>query len=112
MPRGVYNRRRKPVLTRVLARTRYVLDTGCLIYTGSLNAYGYGVVGLGGRDAGTALVHRVVYELLRGPIPAGLDLDHLCRRRACCNPFHLEPVGRLENVRRGAGHGGILAGAL
>jgi hypothetical protein len=45
--------------------------------------------------------HRVAYELFKGPIPAGMDLDHLCRVRCCCNPDHLEPVTRKENLRRG-----------
>lgn len=111
MPRGTYTHRRVPVLTRVLRRTRYHLTTGCMTYLGRPNRDGYGVIGLGRREDGTALVHRLMYELLRGPIPAGLDLDHLCRVRACWNPWHTEPVERLENVRRGAGHGGILAGA-
>lgn len=45
--------------------------------------------------------HRYAYILLVGPVPAGLDLDHLCRNRACCNPGHLEPVSRRVNARRG-----------
>ncbi len=44
--------------------------------------------------------HRVVWLLNRGPIPEGLDLDHLCRNTRCCNPVHLEPVTRSENLRR------------
>lgn len=46
-------------------------------------------------------VHRLAYEELVGPIPGGLDLDHLCRNTCCCNPGHLEPVTRAENTRRG-----------
>lgn len=45
--------------------------------------------------------HRVSYELLVGPIPDGLVIDHLCRTPRCVNPRHLEPVTNTENLRRG-----------
>jgi hypothetical protein len=45
--------------------------------------------------------HRIAYQLLVGPIPDGLVLDHLCRNRACCNPRHIEPVSQRENLMRG-----------
>jgi hypothetical protein len=53
---------------------------------------------LGAWEAGYA--HRLVYRALRGPIPDGLTLDHLCRVPACVNPWHLEPVTAAENSRR------------
>lgn len=73
---------------------------GCWIWTGSLTDRGYGDrVWL---DDGTRQApHRVAYELLVGPIPDGLVIDHLCRTRNCVNPHHLEPVTCRENLMRG-----------
>lgn len=48
--------------------------------------------------------HRVTYELLVGPIPDGLHIDHLCRNPGCVNPGHMEPVTLVENARRGYGY--------
>ena len=49
---------------------------------------------------GGVQAHRVAYELVIGPISAGLELDHTCRNPLCVNPDHLEPVTRSENMRR------------
>lgn len=63
---------------------------------------GYGRVPRGVPEVpGETLAHRIVYTLVRGPIPAGLTLDHLCRNPPCCNPFHLEPVTQRVNTLRG-----------
>lgn len=67
----------------------------CWLWTGKLMRNGYGCYGKPSRAA-----HRVAYEAERGPIPSGLDLDHLCRTRNCVRPSHLEPVTRGENLRR------------
>lgn len=92
----------RPVFERVMARVRVDETSGCWIFTGAISTSGYGRVGLGARSEGLAQAHRVTYEHLVGPIPEGLDIDHLCRVRACVNPAHLEPVTRRENCRRGA----------
>ncbi len=66
-----------------------------------------GGYGLAWHKGHNNLAHRRVYELLRGPIPEGLTLDHLCRERSCVNPDHLEPVTFRENIRRGQSPPGI-----
>jgi hypothetical protein len=74
--------------------------SGCWIWTACRNAHGYGKFGLNGK---TWLAHRFAYTMLRGEIPGGLVLDHLCRTPACVNPSHLEPVTNRENSLRGEG---------
>lgn len=75
----------------------------CWVYMGYTNLDGYGRIRIGGRKK--QLAHRVSYEQHFGVIPDGLDLDHLCRNRACVNPSHLEPVSRRTNILRGVGAG-------
>jgi len=79
---------------------RILIDDGCWQWTGATNKGGYGSLRWEGRFP---YAHRVVYELLVGPIPKGMQLDHLCRNRACVRPDHLEPVTCRENVLRGDG---------
>lgn len=74
-------------------------NSGCWLWTGATNNRGYGSIGDGGRQYGA---HRFSYELYCGQIPEGLEIDHLCSVRSCVNPDHLEPVSRIENVRRSA----------
>lgn len=72
-------------------------NSGCWLWEGALSAGSYGSLLRHGR---MEKAHRVAYEMFVGTIPFGMDLDHLCRNRICCNPAHLEPVTRSENLRR------------
>lgn len=62
---------------------------------------GYGEFRMPLKTGKLVKAHRFSYELIVGPVSDGLDLDHTCRNRACCNPKHLEPVTRKTNARRG-----------
>lgn len=87
-----------PVLAgRLTSRIEVDAETGCWLWQGAVSDTGYGHVSVRGRVQKS---HRAFYELFEGPIPAGLSIDHLCYRRICCNPRHLEPVTRAENNRR------------
>lgn len=78
-----------------------VVDTNdCWLWQGSLTHDGYGHFGFGGK---VVRAHRWFYEQIRGLIPVGLTLDHLCRVRRCVNPWHLEAVINKINVLRGNG---------
>ena len=70
----------------------------CWLWTGANHGGGYGTVNIGGQFK---YAHRLSYEWVVGPIPQGLELDHLCRTPACVNPAHLEPVTHRVNTLRG-----------
>lgn len=73
-------------------------NSGCWLWAASEKNGGYGQFWDGERNV---RAHRWAYETYRGPIPSGLQMDHLCRVRCCVNPFHLEAVTQQENIRRG-----------
>lgn len=79
-------------------------EVGCWLWNGAINERGYGFLKVGSRTDNsrrTVKAHRFAYETVVGPVPDGLELDHLCRNRSCVNPLHLEPVTHSENIRRG-----------
>lgn len=88
--------------TRLQGPDYEVVDTGyrtpCWLWRKTLGTKGYGRIKTG-RTSRPA--HVVYYEHAHGPVPTGLQLDHLCRQHACVNPEHLEPVTNAENCRRG-----------
>lgn len=75
-----------------------VAPDGCWLWQGCLSQNGYGRIN---KD----YAHRAMYEILMGPIPSRMVIDHLCRVRHCVNPDHMEIVTRGENILRGVGHG-------
>lgn len=77
-------------------------NSGCWIWLGGMRSKkdGYGGHKWNGKMWRT---HRLVYTLLRHPVPTTLHIDHLCRNRICCNPDHLEVCTPAENISRGQG---------
>jgi len=110
---------RKPLspfarITKWVNDGRIVEDGECWLWTGTKTPGGYAQAAMSAKTRGDytpgakvvhVVVHRWTYELHVGPIPAGLDLDHLCRVRNCVNPWHLEPVTRSVNLKRAVGIG-------
>ena len=84
---------------KIMDDDRYTVDsaTGCWNFRGRPNNDGYCMFV---KDGVTHLAHRYFYEKHRGPIPEGMEPDHLCRNRRCMNPDHLEAVTHTENMRR------------
>jgi len=95
--------RSSPVEIRFWAKVAKGLQDGCWVWQGAPDIGGYGRLQKGGSQV---LAHRFAYELLVGPIPDGLTIDHLCRNRACVNPTHLEAVDMRTNLLRGNGWSG------
>jgi hypothetical protein len=79
-------------------RNKISIDGDCWNWTGAKNNKGYGAVTNG--KGGTMLAHRKSFEVTKGEIPSGLQIDHRCRNTSCVNPNHLDAVTAKENVRR------------
>lgn len=87
-----------------MARRTTLNGDGCMVWTGPIDTGGYGRAWIGGKRV---LTHRASYEMHRGPIQDGKQIDHLCRNRPCMNPWHLEVVDPVTNTRRGLKGGSI-----
>jgi hypothetical protein len=75
-------------------------ERGCWVWRGTRNNRGYGMFYVGPGKS-PMLAHRWAFLRWNDAIPDGLELDHLCRNRACANPWHVEPVTRSTNLLRG-----------
>jgi len=98
--------RYKPIRQKKELRLRFIENLPkideCWEWAGRKDVNGYGVLDVGGRPV---VAHKIGYELIHGPVPTGLELDHLCRNPPCVNPLHLEAVTHKENISRGrSGH--------
>lgn len=93
----------KSLATRLAEKYVVNADTGCWQWTASTSnkrdKWVYGLISVRGA---LQMAHRVMYELARGPVPDGLELDHVCRNTRCINPDHLEAVTHKENIARSA----------
>jgi len=92
-----------PRLPERLWRKTELSDSECWEWQGWRGTWGHGYISVGSAKDGTnrlVLVHRLAYETLVGPIPEGLEIDHLCRNPCCLNPSHLQPVTHRENLDR------------
>lgn len=76
-------------------------ESGCWEWFHYIESSGYAKLWV---DRRAVMAHRFSYEFHIGPIPDGLEIDHLCRVRHCVNPWHLEPVTTAENIRRMVAH--------
>ena len=96
---------RRPIDPVTRFHNNYLVDedTGCWIWQRSKNWQGYGWFGL--TPAKTVLAHRYAYELLVGPIPAGLKVRHTCNNNDCVNPSHMKLVTRAECIKSGVTDG-------
>lgn len=78
-----------------------LVGEGCWPWDGPIAKNGYGVYTLGKPpNHYTVVAHRYAYVLMRGPVPIGMDVDHICNVRACCNPEHLQALTHQQNMGR------------
>ena len=85
-----------PLLDRIESKIERVPFSTCWYWIGAISSRGYGSIYLNGR---IRTAHSVTYEIKYGKVPAGKELNHLCKHKSCCNPDCLEAVTHSENMR-------------
>ena len=97
---------KKDLYERLMALTEEPANgQDCWRWTGAKDRYGYArvTIYIPGKGSRKIMAHIAVYELVVGPVPEGMELDHLCTVEHCINPDHLQPVTHKENcIRRNA----------
>lgn len=88
----------KSTIERVLNKVSRIPFSGCWIFTGAINDFGYGIVGTGKRGAPNDRAHRIAYKHFVGEIPKGMFVCHSCDVPSCCNPDHLFLGTNQDNV--------------
>jgi len=96
----------QPLAERIWPKVKRTI--GCWLWTGAASRYG--VIGTGGHR-GVGRVHRLVYEMTKGPIPAGMQVLHSCDTPLCVRPSHLHLGTHADNMEemraRGRHRGGL-----
>jgi len=96
VPGHQWRNRRTPASQRFWRKVDVATPDACWIWRGYVMPNGYGQF----RDGRIVLAHRFAYEDVVGPIPDGLQIDHLCKTTACVNPSHMGPVTQAVNLAR------------
>ena len=91
-------RRTRPIEERFLAQVAPEPNSGCWLWMGAVTSFGHGVIGRGARGEGAVRAHRLAWELYRGQIPEGQQVNHVCDVPSCVNPDHLYVGDQRENM--------------